>query len=138
MIRYGQIVKLLTPQSLRITASFVHFVKQFETKFKVEDMVNNYTYKVLIPAGTLGILSFIHIDGTHEQVMVGIPNPITNKVFNSTFMCKLKDITFDVPKEEKETMKNSLSQFLLTKKKYEPNLDVVKQIHEIVYGELKW
>ena len=159
MIRYGQIVKLVKPQELRVMdryknlisdlkESFSYTTKSYPTTEK-EKTSPNWRVRVIslrerggfqdyfftIPSGTLCILSQGIVDSHKEDYKVFIANPKRkNKgrsLRNLGLSLKHDDFTIFVSKDELELMREIQKDFILFRKRQIDNLQMVERLDDL-------
>lgn len=157
MIRYGQIVKLIKPQKLRVMARYKNLILKLKESFKyqtksypelkekeskfgiryssVRDRGGFTDYFFTIPVGTLGILSQGIVDSHKENYRIFIAPPKLNckgrSLRNLGLSLKHDDFTIFVNKEELEFMRETQKDFLLFRKRKIDNLSMIEQLYDL-------
>ena len=152
MLRYGQIVKLKNPQTIKVLERFKILRAELSTTYKSKIIevpskrddndapMFGYTlrdkggYKDFIfdiPKGELCVLGYVHISPKYNIVRVFIPNPITQRIGrNLGLSVSTEDISTTISKKEKNSMRKVQTDFMLSKL-HGDNLSLIEQIDEV-------
>ncbi len=159
MIRYGQIVKLVKPQELRVMSRYKHLIEELKENFayttqkypkkKLEKSTSGWQincqslrnrggftdYFFTIPVETLCILSQGIVDSHKENYRVFIAHPDrknrSRSLRNLGLSLKHDDFTIFVNKEELESMREIQKDFILFRKQKINNLQMVEKLDDL-------
>jgi len=134
MLRFGQAIKTKREIKYRIKSQNR---KGWSKGYKIEDYKarspfdrHERYFVIVIPKGTIGVISKVYIDYKTEWFGVRFRNPMSNKVTRWTIGLYSHDIDLDVDPVEK-VLVYDLQKDLIIKQK-DSNFDKVKRLKKIL------